>query len=82
MMLYVLIPHRAITYEECRMFVTFAAAEQAIFGPAKWYELNKGDPDWCSLVAYEGIDELRPVFLYKVIASDRLSREPYPIACP
>jgi hypothetical protein len=78
-MFYVLIPHRAMTYEDYRMFVTFAAAEQAVFGPAKWYELNKGDPDWCTLIAYEGIDELRPVFLYRIIASDRLAREPYPI---
>ncbi len=60
------------------MFVSFAAAEQAIFGPAIWYQLNRGDPDWCVLIAYEGIDELRPVFLYRVLAPDRLSREPYP----
>jgi hypothetical protein len=78
-MFYVLIPHRAITHEDYRMFTTFAAAEQAVFGPAKWYELNGGDPDWCILIAYDGIDEVRPVLLYRVIASDRLAREPYPI---
>ncbi len=82
MMLYVLIPHRGISSEDFRMFTSFAIAEQAIFTAAKWFEQAGGDPDWCCLICYEGLDELRPVFVYKVIASDRLSREPYPSPSP
>jgi hypothetical protein len=77
-MIYVLIPHTARTYEDYRLFTTFAMAEQQIFMVAGAYEREGRDPDWCCLIAYDGVDEVQPVFLYSVIASDRLHREPYP----
>ncbi len=77
-MIYVLIPHAARSYQDYRLFTTFAMAEQQIFLVARGYEREGRDPDWCSLIAYEGVDELQPVFLYSVIAYDRLHRESYP----
>lgn len=79
---YVLIPHAARSYEDFRHFATFAMAEQAVFLAAQGFEILGQDPDWCILIAYDGVDELRPVFLYTIIAPDRLHREPYPSPSP
>jgi hypothetical protein len=81
-MLYILIPHQAKSQEDFRYFTTFAMAEQSIFLAAKGYESRGDDPDWCVLIAYDGVDELRPVFVYSVLASDRLRRDPYPSPSP
>jgi hypothetical protein len=81
-MLYVLIPHQARSYEDFRFFTTFAFAEQSIFLTARGYQSQGQDPDWCVLIAYEGTDELRPVFIYSVSAADRLRRDPYPSPSP
>ena len=81
-MLYALIPHAARSHEDFRYFANFAMAEQAVFLAAQGYERTGHDPDWCILIAYDGVDELRPVFLYSVIASDRLRRDPYPSPSP
>ena len=77
-MLYILIPHNAGSYEDFRMFTSFASAEQQIFLAARGYELLGEDPDWCCLVGYEGTDELRPVFLYTLVGPSHLRRDPYP----
>jgi hypothetical protein len=81
-MLYMLIPHTAKSYEDFHLFTTFAMAEQQVFLTARAYERTGQDPDWCYLIAYEGTDELRPVFLYSVLTSDRLRRDPYPSPSP
>ncbi len=77
-MLYVLIPHTAQTWEAFRMFVSYAAAEQAALLAARGFERAGLDPDWCSIVAFEGQDELYPVFLYTLVGSTRLHRERVP----
>lgn len=82
MMLYMIVPHRSRTHDECRFFTSFALAEQAVLGSARGYEEAGDDPDWCYLLAYEGLDELRPIFLYTLVGSSHLRREPYPTASP
>ena len=81
-MLYVLIPHRAQGQEDVRFFTSFGAAEQAMIQAARGY-LAAGDIfDWAILMAYEGTDELHPVFLYTLATPTRLHREPVPSPSP
>jgi hypothetical protein len=82
MPLYMLIPHQARSNEDVRYFTTFASAEQSVFLAAQGYASRGEDPDWCTLVAYDGVDELHPVFLFTIIAPDRLRRDPYPSPSP
>jgi hypothetical protein len=77
-MLFVLIPHNARSYEDFRIFTSFASAEQQIFLAAHGYKRLGEDPDWCSLIGYEGTDEVHPVFLYTLVGGTHLHREPYP----
>lgn len=81
-MLYVLIPHRAESSDDFRFFVTFGVAEQIIFTAARGYAATGADPDWCTLVAYYGTDELQPAFIYTIITVDRLRRDPFPSPSP
>lgn len=80
-MIYVVIPHAHQIWEDCRMFTTFAAAEQMVLRVARGYLRERGNPDWCVLVGYEGTDELVPTFLY-TIQNMRLIRETFPTPSP
>lgn len=81
-MLYIIVPHTTSTWENLRIFTSFSAAESAIFIAARGYLKEGHDPDWCYLVAYDGTDELFPVYLYTIVAPDRLRRYPYPNPSP
>jgi hypothetical protein len=81
-MLYILIPHKALSQDEVRMFTSFGVAEQVIFTAARAYAAAGQDPDWCSLTAYTGVDELYPVFFYTIVGVDRLEREAIPSPSP
>jgi hypothetical protein len=81
-MLYILVPHQARSQDDIRYFATFSMAEQAVFLAAQGYARSGEDPDWCVLLAYDGVDELRPVFVYSLVAVDRLRRDPYPSPSP
>jgi hypothetical protein len=81
-MLYVLIPHRAQGQEDVRFFTSFGAAEQAMIQAARGY-LAVGDSfDWAILMAYEGTDELLPVFVYTLMSPTHLHRERVPSPSP
>ncbi len=77
-MLYMIIPHAAKNWIHLRMFPNYAAAEHIALTVARAIELEGHCPDWCEIVAYEGLDELRPVFVYTLVGSQRLHREPWP----
>lgn len=81
-MLFALVPHAATTHEMVRFFSSYSSAEQAALVAAKDFERRMFDPDWCVIIAYEGIDELLPTFLYRVVGSSRLSREKWPSPSP
>ena len=81
-MLFVLIPHRATTHDAFRFFTSYSAMEQAVLLAAKGFELGGFDPDWCCVVAYDGMDELYPAFLYTLLGSDKLRREKWPSPSP
>jgi hypothetical protein len=82
MTLYVLVPYSAESQEEFRFFTSFGVAEQIIFRAAKDYASKGQDPNWCVLFAYDGTDELLPVYLYTLVAPDRLHRERIPSPSP
>jgi hypothetical protein len=78
-MIYILFPHDSKNF---RIFTNYTAAEQAILRSAKGFEREGHDPDWCILIAYEGIDELYPVFVYNLVGSNYLVREEVPSPSP
>lgn len=81
-MIYLLIPHRAATTDDVRLFATYGAAEQVILTAARDYARKGHHYDWCNLIAYDGIDELRPVFVYTVSTPNHLHRERFPSPSP
>lgn len=81
-MLFVLVPHESRNEEDFRFFMTYSSAEQAVFLAARGLEQMKRNPDWCYLIAYDGVDELRPVFLYTLVGSSHLQRDPFPSPSP
>ena len=78
-MIYLLIPHEGKTI---RIFTTYAGAEQAILRSARGFEREGHDPDWCILIAYDGTDELYPMFVYSLVGSSHLAREDFPSPSP
>jgi hypothetical protein len=81
-MLFVLIPHAARNEGDFRFFLSFSAVEQAAFVTAKGFEQSGVSPEWCYVIAYDGVDELHPVFLYTLVGSGYLQRDPYPSPSP
>ena len=67
-MIYLLVPYEAKTWEDFRMFTSYSAAEQIILQTARGLTREGRAPDWCSLIAYDGTDEIYPVFVYTVAA--------------
>jgi hypothetical protein len=82
MMIYVLVPHAGRSLEDSHFFTSFSLVEQRFLAVARSYHEENKDPDWGFIVAYEGIDQLYPVFLYTLVGTDRLRREPYPSPSP
>ncbi len=82
MPIYVVIPYAQYTWADMMVFTTFSAAEQSILRTARALDDNDQDFHWCSMIAYDGQDELYPVFLYTIANLARLHREPYPTPSP
>ena len=80
-MIYIIVPHVKTSWDDVRVFTSYSAAEQAVLTAAKGFAAAGYEPDWCLLVAYEGVDELRPVFLF-TISDGWLYRQPYPTPSP
>lgn len=77
-MIYVLIPHAAKNWMHVRMFNTYAAAEFTALTVARALRAEGRDTDWCEIVAYEGLDEVTPRFVYALVGAERLHREDWP----
>ncbi len=82
MRIYIVLPFPEHTWADIMVFTTYSAAEQAILRTARALDDNDQEYHWCSMVAYDGQDELYPVFLYTISTLDRLHREPYPTPSP
>lgn len=50
-----LIPRGGAEWEDTRLFTSFSAVEQA---------MKKVKGDWCFTIAFDGVDELLPIYLY------------------
>ena len=82
MMLYVLIPHTSETCDNFRFFTAYSAMEQAVLRAAQDFERRGYNPDWCSIIGYDGQDELHAMFVYTLVGSQHLRRDRIPIPSP
>ncbi len=82
MRIYVVVPYEQHTWADMMVFATYSAAEQCMLRTAQVLDDNDRDFHWCSMIAYDGQDELYPVFLYTLATLDRLHREPFPTPSP
>lgn len=58
-----------------RLFTSYSAMEQVMLGTALVRKSNGQSYAWCFGVAYDGVDELLPVWMYSIQDSGILSRE-------
>jgi hypothetical protein len=77
-MIYMLVPHAARSRLHIRMFANYSVAEQTALTVARALEAEGKDPEWCEIIAYDGLDEMYPVFIYTLFRALRLHREPWP----
>lgn len=80
-MIYLLIPHRAVSWEDFRFFLTYSAAEQQVLQTAVALAREGRQEDWCTLVGLDGVDEVRPYFVY-TLEGGRLRRDSWPSPSP
>lgn len=65
-MLYLLVPTGDAEWKDMRLFTTFSAVEQVVSrGMDECRRANLSER-WCFVIAYEGTDELRPVWGYTI----------------
>lgn len=81
-MIYIVLPHENHTWADMHVFTSFSAAEQCVLRSATILADAGHDFNWCTMVAYEGQDELVPIFLYRIVSPKQLRREPYPTPSP
>ena len=72
-MIYAVVPHNQ---SEKRFFASFSGVEQFVVMHARYLDSRSLPWDWCDIVAYDGIDELIPVFVYRLVDGYTLVRSP------
>lgn len=65
-MIYLLIPRGDSDWKDMRMFTSFSSVEQVVDAGIKDRAARNVDTRWCFVVAYEGTDELSPVWGYMI----------------
>ena len=66
-MLYLLVPTGNSEWQDMRIFTTFSSLEQAVEREVRARQNQKLNENWCFVVAYEGTDELTPVWGYYIM---------------
>jgi hypothetical protein len=66
-MLYLLVPTGNPEWDDMRMFTSFSAVEQVALQEAKIRNQQRIMDAWCFVIAYDGVDELRPMWGYYLI---------------
>ncbi len=66
-MLYLLVPTGNPEWSDMRMFTSFAAVEQIAVTEAKIRKQQRINDAWCFVIAYDGVDELVPMWGYYLI---------------
>jgi len=72
-MLYLLVPTGTPEWSDMRVFTSFSAVEQIVEREALRRNQQRITDAWCYVIAYEGVDELHPVWGYYLI-DGRLQR--------
>ena len=65
-MIYMLIPTGGAEWEDMRLFSEFSAVEQVMKRGINERRLRKKHLEWCFVIAYDGTDELKPVFEFHI----------------
>ncbi len=73
MLLYVVVPHDS-KWSDLSFFMSYSAMEQFVLEFARIQKRLPSSVDWCEIYAYEGTDELHPVFKYTIQENLTLSR--------
>ena len=66
-MLYLLVPTGNPEWMDMRMFTSFSAVEQVVITEAKRRKQQRIVDAWCFVIAYDGVDELVPMWGYYLI---------------
>ena len=66
-MLYLLVPTGNPEWEDMRMFTSFSTVEQVAVTEAKRRKQERILDAWCFVIAYDGVDELVPMWGYYLI---------------
>lgn len=66
-MLYLLVPTGNSEWQDMRLFTSFSAMEQVVDKEIERRRREKLHEQWCFVVAYDGTDELHPIWGYYVM---------------
>jgi hypothetical protein len=65
-MIYLLVPTGNPEWEDMRIFTTFSAVEQVVAKGIEERIARREHERWCFVIAYDGEDELRPLWGYMI----------------
>jgi len=63
-MIYLLIPTGTPGWDDMRIFTTFSSMEQVVMTEVASRQARGLSDRWCFIIAYDGVDELSPVWGY------------------
>jgi hypothetical protein len=65
-MIYLLVPTGNPEWDDMRLFTTFSAIEQVVAKGIEERRERRENERWCFVIAYDGEDELRPLWGYTI----------------
>lgn len=65
-MIYLLVPTGNSEWDDMRIFTTFSSVEQVVNKGIKECKARGQHERWCFVIAYDGSDELHPVWGYMI----------------
>lgn len=66
-MIYLLVPTGNAEWDDMRLFTSFSAVEQVALQEAQIRKQQRILDAWCFVIAYDGVDELYPLWGYHII---------------
>lgn len=73
-MIYMLVPTGGAEWEDMRLFTEFSAVEQVMRRGINQRRLKNKYIEWCFVIAYDGTDELKPVFEFHITENGDIIR--------
>ena len=65
-MVYMLVPTGGAEWTDMRLFTEYSAVEQVMKQGIYERRLRGRHVEWCFVIQYDGVDELKPVFEYHI----------------